>query len=155
MQARTGSAAALVVALALSPASAGAQTASPGVVQERASAVVIEIPVNVIGKDGKPLAGLEAKDFELYDDGKKQPISAVDVIDLSRPRASQAAGTLPEEVPASARRLWLIVFDMSYTSMSGLLRARDGAGISSRRPCRKPISRRSGRSRSTRAGSSS
>ena len=31
------------------------------------------------------------------------------------------------EIPASARRLWLIVFDMSYTSGAGLLRARDGA----------------------------
>ena len=103
-------------------------TASPqSAVQERASAVVIEIPVTVLGKDGRPLAGLEAKDFELYDDGKKQAINAVDVIDLAAPREPSAAGAAREEIPASARRLWLIVFDMSYTSAAGLLRARDGA----------------------------
>ena len=103
-------------------------TASPqSAVQERASAVVIEIPVTVLGKDGRPLAGLEAKDFELYDDGKKQAINAVDVIDLSKPPEPSAAGGARAEIPASARRLWLIVFDMSYTSGAGLLRARDGA----------------------------
>ena len=64
-------------------------------VQERASAIVIEIPVTVLGKDGRPLAGLEAKDFELYDDGKKQAINAVDVIDLSAPSAAVAPEALP------------------------------------------------------------
>ena len=98
-------------------------------VQERASAIVIEIPVTVLGKDGRPLAGLEAKDFELYDDGKKQAINAVDVIDLSVPPAAAApeGAAAPAPIPASARRLWLIVFDTSYTSMAGLLRARQGA----------------------------
>ena len=98
-------------------------------VQERASAIVIEIPVTVLGKDGRPLAGLEAKDFELYDDGKKQAINAVDVIDLSAPPAAAApeGAAAPAPIPASARRLWLIVFDTSYTSMAGLLRARQGA----------------------------
>ena len=118
---------ALVLILCSAPAAP--QTA----VQERASAIVIEIPVTVLGKDGRPLAGLEAKDFELYDDGKKQPINAVDVIDLSAPAApaagspETASAAAPAPIPAAARRLWLIVFDTSYTSMAGLLRARQGA----------------------------
>ncbi|HSS44422.1 MAG TPA: VWA domain-containing protein [Thermoanaerobaculia bacterium] len=94
------------------------------VVQERAGVTVIEVPVNVIGKDGKPVTGLTAGDFELYDDGKKQPISAVDVLDLSRPIVAGQGAALP--LPAAARRLWLIVFDLSYTSPGGLLRARTG-----------------------------
>lgn len=102
-----------------------------GAVKEQASAVVIEIPVNVIGKDGKPMTGLKAEDFTLYDDGKKQPISTVELIDLSRPSAQAPAvaapGAAPSPVPPSARRLWLVVFDLSYTSPSGLLRAREGA----------------------------
>jgi len=48
----------------------------------------------------------------------------MDVIDLSKPYAGAA---LTEAVPAAARRLWLLVFDLSYASPSGLLRARDGA----------------------------
>ncbi len=90
------------------------------VVQESTGATLIEIPVNVIGKDGKPVAGLTAADFELFDDGKKQPISGIDVIDLAATRGDPAAPDSPERVPASARRLWLLVFDLTYTSPSAL-----------------------------------
>ncbi|HTO87838.1 MAG TPA: VWA domain-containing protein [Thermoanaerobaculia bacterium] len=122
-----------VFALALAVRSAGAQeksaasqekSSAPGVVQERTSVTVIEVPVNVIGRDGKPVAGLTAGDFELFDDGKKQSISGLDVIDLSKAPAEAGA---PEAVPATARRLWLLVFDLTYTSPSSLARAREGA----------------------------
>jgi VWFA-related protein len=95
-------------------------------VRESASVTVVEIPVNVIGKDGKPVAGLTAADFELYDDNKKQPINGVDVVDLARlANAPPAGGGIPPGL--AARRHWLLIFDLSYTSLSGLLRARDGA----------------------------
>ncbi len=94
------------------------------VVQERTSVTVVEVPVNVVGKDGKPVPNLKAADFELYDEGKLQPIVGFDLIDLNR---TVVAGQEAVEMPASARRLWLIVFDLSNTSSSGLLRARDGA----------------------------
>src|SRR5262249_21810267 len=84
---------------------------------------VLEIPVTVIGKDGAPVTGLEAKDFELYDDGKKQALNAVEMIDLSSSSSVEGSSA---RLPASARRLWLFVFDLSYTSSSGLLRAREG-----------------------------
>jgi VWFA-related protein len=96
------------------------------VVKESAGVTLIEIPVNVIGKDGKPLAGLTAADFELFDDGKKQGIAGLDVIDLSKTVAQPGE---PEPVPASARRLWLLVFDLTYNSPSALVRARDGARL--------------------------
>lgn len=99
-----------------------------GAVRETASATIIEVPVNVIGKDGKPIAGLTAADFELYDDGKKQTITGFEAIDLSRPASPAPAEQSPASAaPAAARRHWLIVFDLSYTSLTGLLRARDGA----------------------------
>src|SRR5215471_2931203 len=102
------------------------QTSSSGAFHETAAVHVVEIPVNVIGKDGKPVAGLTAADFDLYDDGKKQAITGMDVIDLSRPVAP-AGASVATPVEGAARRHWLIIFDLSYTSLSGLLRARDGA----------------------------
>lgn len=113
--------------LAVPPAFAVQEIHPPGAVQERASATVIEIPVNVVGRDGKPVVGLTAEDFELYDNGRKQPISGFEVIDLSRTLSPAAKAQPFEELPPSARRLWLIVFDFSYTSPTGLLRARNGA----------------------------
>src|SRR5215471_6804942 len=103
------------------------QTSSSGAFHETAAVHVVEIPVNVVGKDGKPVSGLTAADFELYDDGKKQAITGMDVIDLSRPVAPSAGAALAAPVESAARRHWLIIFDLSYTSLSGLLRAREGA----------------------------
>jgi VWFA-related protein len=98
------------------------------VVQERASATVIEVPVTVLGKDGKTLGGLTAADFELYDNGKKQKISGFDVIDLKTSAvAPTAENPFPEPPPPIARRHWLLVFDLSYASATALIRARDGA----------------------------
>src|ERR1700686_4414615 len=86
----------------------GEQTGSQGGVRESASVTVVEIPVNVIGKDGKPVAGLKAADFELYDDGKKQPINGVDVIDLSR-TVAVPSGATATTMETAARRHWLII----------------------------------------------
>jgi VWFA-related protein len=98
------------------------------VVQERASATVIEVPVTVIGKDGKALGGLTAADFELYDNGKKQTISGFDVIDLQKAAvAPTPENPFPEPPPSIARRHWLLVFDLSYAGPTALIRARDGA----------------------------
>lgn len=99
------------------------------VVTETASVTVIEIPVNVIGRDGKPLAGLRAADFDLYDDEKKQKISGFEVIDLNRSIRESPPGpdSVTEPSSPSARRHWMIVFDLSYTSLTSLVRAREGA----------------------------
>jgi len=107
---------------ALSASAAPAPAPTPPaqkVVTESSAVTAIEIPVNVIGRDGKPVPGLKADDFELYDQGKRQEISAVDVVDLrSAP---------PADAPAIARRHWLIVLDLSYTSPKGLALARAAA----------------------------
>ncbi|HEY4229740.1 MAG TPA: VWA domain-containing protein, partial [Thermoanaerobaculia bacterium] len=127
VQRRAGLAGAM---LALAAASAPAQTAPSSGVRESAAATVIEIPVTVVGKDGRPVAGLTSADFELFDEGKKQTISGVDVIDLSRPAPVAPSAGPPAAappIPPAARRLWLLVFDLSYASASGLTRARDGA----------------------------
>src|SRR6476646_6805789 len=61
--------------------------------------VVVEVPVQVV-KDGEPVRGLTAKDFELYDGRKKVPVTGFEVLDLAAPVGT--AGSQP--VPASARR---------------------------------------------------
>ncbi len=103
---------ALCLALALVSGPAAAQKSGTGVVQEKATVTVIEVPVNVLGKDGKPLAGLTAADFELYDNGKKQEITGFEVADLRLP-AAEVVNPFIEAPPAAARRHWFLVFDLS------------------------------------------
>jgi len=108
MSARTGAAAFAVFAFAaLAPRAAGQAPAPvPGkAVAETSAVTAIEIPVNVVGRDGKPVANLRKEDFELYDQNKRQEISGLDVVDL---RAGTSA-----DAPPSARRHWLIVLDLT------------------------------------------
>jgi VWFA-related protein len=90
-------------------------------VYETARATLIEVPVNVTGSDGKPVTGLSAADFELSEDGKKQTISRFEVVDLRHPAAAK------NSIDPAARRHWLITFDLSNATLSGLVRAREGA----------------------------
>lgn len=109
-----------IVPLFFVAASAGAEVFS-GV----ASTVVIEVPVEVT-VDGEPLRGLTASDFEVLDGGKRQEVTGFEVIDLKtvetgpgRPAAFQ--------LPIVARRHFLLLFDLSFSTPVGIERARQAA----------------------------
>jgi VWFA-related protein len=82
-------------------------------------AVLVEVPVEV-HSGGLPLAGLAAADFELYDNGRRQEILGVEAIDRGR-------GRFDEGLPVVARRHFLLLFDLSFTSPAALARAREAA----------------------------
>ena len=90
-----------IVVIAAAHAAQAPQKSS-GAVTETARVVVIEIPVHVVNKNGEPVRGLSAADFELTDDGKKAEISGVEVIDLNRVVAAAPAAKdpFPEAPPA-------------------------------------------------------
>lgn len=94
-------------------------------VREEAKVVVIEVPVNVIDKDGHPVEGLTAEDFEIYDDGKKQTVSGIDVVD------ERHAVPIPEpgepQIHPAARRHFLMIFDLTFSSPRAIVNARRSA----------------------------
>jgi VWFA-related protein len=91
--------------------------------------VVVEVPVQVV-KDGEPVRGLTAKDFELYDGRKKVPVTGFEVLDLAAPvPAGPAAAAVAQQVPVSARRHFLMLFDLSNSEPKSILKAR-GAALS-------------------------
>jgi VWFA-related protein len=107
----------LLAVLAVVPA--GAQTFS-----ESTDVVVVEVPVQVIGSDGKPVRGLTADNFEIYEGRKKQPLIGFEALDLaSRPKAEGK----PAPLPVAARRHFLMMFDFTFSSPVGLAKARDAA----------------------------
>jgi VWFA-related protein len=108
-------AAALLTALAV-PAAAQQQPFT-----ERTDVVVVEVPVQVV-KDGEPVRGLTAADFEVFDGRKKQEIVGFEVLDLYAPGATQGAVAA---VPAAARRHFLLLFDLSFSEPKSILKAQD------------------------------
>jgi VWFA-related protein len=89
---------------------------------DETDSVVVEVPVEVL-VDGQPLRGLSAEDFILFDNGTRQTLSAVDVIDLPSLRSE----TAELDMPVAARRHYLLLFDLSFNSPAGLARAQRSA----------------------------
>jgi VWFA-related protein len=109
-----------VAGLVLAPVSG---RAAQQAFSESTQVVVVEVPVQVI-KDGEPVRGMTAQDFELYDGRKKVPVTGFEVLDLAAP---VAAGAPAVPVPASARRHFLLMFDLSYSEPKSVVKARAAA----------------------------
>ena len=75
----------------------------------------VQIPVQVIA-DGKPVRGLEAGDFVVYEGRRQRAVVGFDSVDL------QVVGDA--EVPGAARRWFLLVFDLAFSDSGGIERAR-------------------------------
>ena len=91
---------------------------------DRTDVVVVEVPVQVV-RDGKPVKGLTAADFELYEGRKRQKVTGFEVVDLSAAPADR-----PAEKPAlslAARRRFLMMFDLSFSAPESVVKAREAA----------------------------
>jgi VWFA-related protein len=125
---RAGVAATLLISIC-APVSMQAQKAvksdPQSAVREEARVVVVEVPVNVLDKDGHSVEGLKAEDFEVFDDGKPQQVTGFEVLDQRKPLPPPAPGEPP--INPAASRHFLIVFDLSFASSQGVVRARRSA----------------------------
>src|SRR5438067_10346288 len=92
-------------------------------VKESITVSVVEVPVTVVGRDGNPIRGLTAANFEVLDEGKKRAITSFDAIDFMSSGVAQAISPLN---PA-ARRNFMLVFDLGFSSPRSIQRAQDAA----------------------------
>ena len=97
---------------------AGAQTS------ERVTVSVVEVPVTVVGKGGAPVRGLTAENFQVFDDGKKREITGFDAIDFAQKKSELTAIT---PLPPAARRNFLLLFDLSFSTPTSVTRAQQAA----------------------------
>lgn len=89
-------------------------------VRESIEVRLVELTVTVTDPQGNPVRNLKQEDFEVYDEGKKQTITNFDVVDYSVPVPAAA------RTPA-ARRNFLLIFDVTNSAPSSLIRARETA----------------------------
>lgn len=109
--------------LGLLAAGLGAAVAVAQTFVESTQVVVVEVPVQVI-RDGEPVRGLTAADFEIFDGREKQALTGFEVVDLAE-LGGDALATA--ELPVSARRHFLILFDLTFSDAKALVQARGAA----------------------------
>jgi len=73
-------------------------------------------------RDGEPVRGLAAEDFEVWEGRRKLAVTGFDVLDLSAGAPVRAAA-----VPSAARRHFLLLFDLAFSEPAAVLRARRAA----------------------------
>ena len=91
---------------------------------ESSEVSLVEVPVNVLGHDGKPIRDLTVGDFEVEDEGRAAKVSAFDVVDLKK---NTLASDLPESLPEAARRHFLFLFDFSFATPNEVVHSRRAA----------------------------
>ena len=114
----------LLAAVALASASALPGEDPLPKFHEETEVSLVQVPVVVTARDGQPVRGLTAADFDLFDDGARQRIEAVDVVDRARLRE---AGEEPWQLPPVARRRYLLLFDLTYSGPASTRRAQEAA----------------------------
>ncbi|MCM2270881.1 MAG: hypothetical protein NDJ75_12325, partial [Thermoanaerobaculia bacterium] len=123
MRSKGVGAAVLAVALV-----AAALPATQKTFEGRVDVVEVEVPVEVRDRDGQPVRGLVAADFEIYDEGARREVTRFDVIDLapSAPEGVGEAPAAPAATPIRPRYL-LVLFDLTFSNPIAIGRARTAA----------------------------
>lgn len=116
---RPAAAAGSLLALVMAAGAAGQGQIFTG----RSDVVEVEVPVYAV-KNGRPVRGLTAADFEIYDGKKKQRITGFEVVDLE---LGVGTGRPGGELPMAARRHFLVLFDLAYSRPESILKARTAA----------------------------
>lgn len=91
---------------------------------ETVEVTIVEVPVTVHDRTGKPVRGLTAENFEITVDGKRVPVEYFEVLDLAK---VSAVGTEPRPLPPVVYRNFVLMLDLAHSSPGVMARAQDAA----------------------------
>jgi len=116
---------ALVLVAATSPPVSRAQSLARADVPVFGTDVdVVAVPVFVTDKTGHAVAGLSPSDFTIRDEGREARVVAFEEIDAGAGRTRPSASPL---LQAAARRQFLLLFDLTFSTPLGIMKSRDAA----------------------------
>jgi VWFA-related protein len=98
-----------------------ASTASAQV-KETVEVHLVEVPVTVVDRAGNPVRGLTAANFEIIDRGAKRPVTNFEAIDFQSENVRSVSPLNPV-----ARRNFILLFDLSFSSPAGRSKAQEAA----------------------------
>ncbi len=96
-------------------------TAASAQLKESIEVHLVEVPVTVVDRAGNPVRNLTAANFEIFDQGTKREIKSFDRIDFASPDSMKATSALNP----NARRSFLLLFDLSFSSPAGRAKAEE------------------------------
>ena len=97
-------------------------SAASAQVKETIDVHLVEVPVTVVDRAGNPVRGLTAANFELFDQGTKRTIGNFEAIDFESEAVRSASPLNP-----AARRNFILLFDLSFSSPIGRNKAQEAA----------------------------
>jgi VWFA-related protein len=89
-----------------------------GAFSETTDVTVVQVPVQVV-RDGEPVRGLTAADFDVYEGRKKLAVTGFEVLDLAARQGPAVAS-----IPPALRRHFLLLFDLSFSEPKSIIKAR-------------------------------
>jgi VWFA-related protein len=112
-----------LVAAVLALAVPAAAPAAEKTFSDSTDVVVVEVPVQVL-RDGEPVRDLKAADFEVYEGRHRLPVTGFEVLDLNAVPDKPGFKTAK---PIAARRHFLLLFDLGFSSPKAIGQAREAA----------------------------
>ena len=94
-------------------------------VGEKITVNVIEVPVTVADRDGNAVRGLTAANFAVVDDGTARPLTGFETIDFAAEERRESGALSP--INPAARRSFMLLFDLGFSSPAMLARAQEAA----------------------------
>lgn len=94
---------------------------------EETQVIEVQVPVNVVDRSGEPVRGLTAEQFQLFDGNEPREILDFEVVDLDTLDVGSSRVLAERAVPPPARRHLLLLFDLSFSQPSAIIRARQAA----------------------------
>jgi VWFA-related protein len=91
-------------------------------VSETINVHIVEVPVTVVDHSDNPIRGLTAANFEVYDRGTKQAVTNFEAIDFQSEALKTASPLNP-----SARRNFILLFDLTFSTPIGRNKAKEAA----------------------------
>ena len=91
--------------------------------RETVNVNLVEVPVTVLDRNGDPVRGLTADRFEIIDQGKVRKVTSFETIDFASKQSLKTTSPLNPAV----RRSFLLLFDLSFSSPVGRIKAQEAA----------------------------
>ncbi len=94
--------------------------------RQKVGVTVVEVPVRVTDKHGKPVNDLQAANFAITDDGKPQDIVSLSLVGASALSDETTSGN-GSEVLSSPPRTFILLFDQILTGQFSIVKAQQAA----------------------------